>query len=85
MYLLNNMFAAFGKADRMNTGACFHKWASQNKKQRMYLVCARIVSNFVERQQTALRMFQDQCRRFYVARKVMGMMMMRTMGEKDGK
>jgi hypothetical protein len=84
MTLLNNMFLAFAKADRMNLAACFKKWASRNKRQRMYLVCSKIVSNYVERQQFALDAFYDNVIRYERARKIMGIMMMNAIGDKDG-
>lgn len=84
MTLLNNMFLAFAKADRMNVASCFKKWASRNKKQRMYLVCSKIISNYVERQQYAIDAFWDNVVRFDRARKIMGIMMMRAIGERDG-
>ena len=58
-----NLIVLYSKAQKLNKKLYFDIWAKQNRKNILYRLVARLVSNSVEKQKVSLGLFRDSCRR----------------------
>lgn len=78
-----NLIVLYSKAQKLNKKLYFDVWAKQNRKNILYRLVARLVSNTVEKQKVSLGLFRDSCRRQRIVRKTFGTSKILLLKEKD--